>query len=121
MLLWAATLTWTLVLNVYVPIYDTVLVVLSLIVSAGVIEQLPGKRLRRFTPVWLLIIVSSWLTVPVAQHTGVQMMSIVLLALGLLQLAALRRVQVSASRSAHDGAEGQITTTSRKAAYQSVC
>jgi hypothetical protein len=96
-LIWAATLTWTLVLNVYVPIYDTILVVLSVIVTAGVVRQLPGKRVRQFTPICLLLIVCSWLTVPVAQHTGIQMMTILLVTLGLLQLAAARRVQVSAS------------------------
>src|SRR5689334_21636869 len=36
-LIWAATLTWTLVVNVYVPMYDAILVVLSLILTAGIL------------------------------------------------------------------------------------
>jgi len=51
-LVWAATLTWTLVLNLYVPIYDSVLVVLSVIATAGVVKHFPEKRFYR----WLMVL-----------------------------------------------------------------
>jgi hypothetical protein len=38
---WAATITWTLLLNVYVPIYDSTLIVLALIVAAGAFKRIP--------------------------------------------------------------------------------
>jgi len=36
-LLWAMTIAWTLIINVYVPIYDSILIVLSAVLIAGVI------------------------------------------------------------------------------------
>ena len=45
-LLWAATIAWTLVFNLYVPIYDTILIVLSVILTMGVLE---GSKSERFT------------------------------------------------------------------------
>jgi hypothetical protein len=63
-----ATLTWTLPSSTCTFRSDTYRSSSSIIVTFGVVEQLPGKRLGQFTPVWLLIIiVSSWLTVAVAQ------------------------------------------------------
>ena len=44
-LVWAATLTWTLVLNVYVPIYDCILIVLTVITTAGVLKEIPESRI----------------------------------------------------------------------------
>lgn len=40
-LIWATALTWTLVLNVYVPVTDCTLVVLSLIATAAFLNRLP--------------------------------------------------------------------------------
>jgi len=46
-LLWAATLTWTLVLNIYVPLYDSILVVLSMLVTAGTLRSIPDDGAGR--------------------------------------------------------------------------
>ena len=90
-LVWATTLTWTLVLNVYVPIYDSILIVLSLVATSVVLKDFPMVALsRRFTLLWLLILACSWITVPAAQASGVQIMTILLAILGTLQLAALK-------------------------------
>jgi hypothetical protein len=92
-LVWAATLTWTLVLNVYVPIYDTVLVVLSIVATAGVLRNFPDRDLyRRFTILWVLILAGSWITVPIAKVTGFQIITVLFALLGMLQIAALRRL-----------------------------
>lgn len=86
-LLWAATLTWTLLLNVYVPIYDSTLLVLSVIATAAVIRE----RRAQFTVIWISIFLSSWVTETVARQTGVQIMTLLIGALGALQLAELRK------------------------------
>ncbi len=41
-LLWATTLTWTFVLNIYVPIYDSVIAVIGAIATAAVFAGLAG-------------------------------------------------------------------------------
>jgi hypothetical protein len=91
-LVWAATLTWTLLLNIYAPIYDSILVVLSVVATAGVLKAVSGRYYRWFTVLWLLILGSSWITTGIAEATGIQIISLLLTALGVLQLAAARRM-----------------------------
>ncbi len=95
-LAWAATLTWTLLLNVYVPIYDAILVVPSIVATAGVLKACPKGGLHRwFTFVWLLIFACSWVTVGVAEATGLQIMTVLLAGLGTLQLTAFYQIVAS--------------------------
>lgn len=92
-LLWAATLTWTLLLNVYVPVYDSILVVLSILMTAGTLRELVRPSFRHwFTVTWVLILICSWISVPISRRTGVQCMTLLLASLGLLQFAGLRQL-----------------------------
>lgn len=90
-MIWAATLTWTLILNTYIPIYDSILVVLSAIATAAVVRGISEKYYRWFTVLWVLILGCSWITVSVAESKGVQILTPLLAALGAVQLAAARR------------------------------
>jgi hypothetical protein len=90
-LVWAATLTATLVLNVYVGVYDTVLAVLGALLTAGIFWQgrtgvgpaLPSS----FQIMLLLLALTPWVWQPdVARATRVQMYTLVLLALAGYQL-----------------------------------
>ncbi|HWC98090.1 MAG TPA: glycosyltransferase family 87 protein [Candidatus Sulfopaludibacter sp.] len=91
-LLWAATLSWTLLLNVYVPIQDSILVLVSLIASA---PQLWRMRRR----VFLLTCAALLLVAPfsgfVAAETGFQMLTLVLGTLAFLQTRLLTDGAVS--------------------------
>jgi hypothetical protein len=92
-LLWAATLTWTFVLNIYVPIYDAILPVIGVIATAAVLQGFPDTRLRRqFTVLVVLIVLASWVTGPVAQATGFQMFTVLFALLGTVQLIALGKI-----------------------------
>jgi hypothetical protein len=91
-LVWATTLTWTLVLNLYVPFYDCILVVLSLIATAAVLKHIDSSQLKRqFSILWILIVASSWIALQIAQHSGFQILTVLFASLGILQLTALRR------------------------------
>jgi glycosyl transferase family 87 len=99
-LLWAATLTWTLLINIYVPIYDSILVVLSVLITAGVLRQLPKSSVHRwFTIVWILILICSWFSVPLSRITNIQIMTLLFAFLGVLQLVALRKLNRPLSES----------------------
>ena len=90
---WAATLTSTLILNLYVPIHDSIFVVLSLIATAAVLREFPeGTLHKQFTLLWILILASSWITIPVAQSSGVQVLTVLFAVLGLLQLTMVRKL-----------------------------
>lgn len=93
LLLWATTLTWTLIVNIYVPIYDTILVVLSVLITAGARKHLGSAYLQRwFTVTWILILICSWFSVPLSDRTGIQCMTLLFASLGLLQFACLSRI-----------------------------
>jgi hypothetical protein len=100
-LVWAGTITWTLILNIYAPIYDCVFVLLAVIATVGALKDLPDKHLqRRFTLLWLLILASSWITVDLAQKHGFQIISVCLALVGIQQLAVLGKMTAVQCREA---------------------
>lgn len=91
-LAWAATLTWTMLLNVYVPIYDSVLVVIAAILTLGALRDLKwGKGAEWTILLALAIFAVSWKTEAFAQAHKIQLLTLALLILGTVQLVFLRR------------------------------
>ena len=92
-LVWGMTLTWTLVLNVYIPVYDCLLAVLSVIATAAVLSRAQRGYLHRwFALLCFLTFALFWITVHVAETTGFQMITVCLAALGTLQIGILRKI-----------------------------
>ncbi len=92
-LVWAATITWTLLLNVYVPMYDSILIVLALIVTAAALRQIPPSRMNRAFPLlWIFILAASWFSGWLDGRTSVQLLTLLFAALGVLQFSALGRL-----------------------------
>jgi hypothetical protein len=92
-LAWAAVLTWTLMLNIYVPIYDSVLVVLAVILTLGALCDLRWSRAAEWTTfLAVLIFAVSWIAEPVAKAHGIQLLTVVLSLFGSAQLYFLRRM-----------------------------
>jgi hypothetical protein len=97
-LAWAATLTWTLILNVYVPIYDSVLVVIAIALTLGALRNLHWTRAAgRIQTLSLWILAASWVSERLAEHYRVQILSILLAALAIAQLVFLRRAILARS------------------------
>jgi hypothetical protein len=79
-LIWATVIICTLVINVYTPLYDTILLVPGMIASAATL----GRRLvYAATPV---LFVGSWTTQIVAHSSTFQLMTIAIACLGYLTL-----------------------------------
>ncbi len=80
---WAATLTCTLFLNVYVGVYDTILVIPAILLMLGR-DHLGLSRAHR----WLLpaIYLAPWFSGLLAHGVGFQPYTLLLMALGALQL-----------------------------------
>ncbi len=92
-LAWAAVLTWTLMLNVYVPIYDSILVVLAIILTLGALRELRWSKAAEWvTFLAILIFAASWITEPVAKAHGIQLLTVALFILGAVQLYFLNKV-----------------------------
>ena len=95
-LVWALTLTWTLVLNIYLGIYDSTLAVLSVLLMTDVFYR-QGDRDQ--LPLWptyklilLLLYVVPWITQPIARLSGVQLYTLVLALLGIYQIIQFSRL-----------------------------
>ena len=101
-LAWAATLTWTLMINVYVPIYDSVLITIAVVLTLGALKDLEWRVATGWiTFLSLLIFAVSWKTEGLAKSHGIQLLSIFLAALGLGQLFILYRANRQYDRSLH--------------------
>jgi len=107
-LLWACTLTWTLVLNLYVCIYETVLVLPAMILITGVFWRGPGSLSPSLPPLFrallVFLYVTPWFSQYLAQATRIQLYTLVLLAAGAYPLWLASR-----SRITDDG----VATTAR--------
>ncbi len=91
-LAWAATLTWTLLLNIYVPIYDSVLAVIAVILTLGALRELKWRAANEWIVLLAVVTLAvSWKTVSFAEHHHIQLLSIMLFVLGIAQLWLLWR------------------------------
>ncbi|MGO9776781.1 MAG: glycosyltransferase family 87 protein [Terracidiphilus sp.] len=91
-LAWAATLTWMLLLNVYVPRYDSILVAISLILTLAALQALGWRKAwGRMILLALVVFAVAWITEEIARSYKVQILTIVLFVLGVAQLILLRR------------------------------
>ncbi len=88
-LVWAGTVTSTMVVNVYMGIYDLILIVPAVLWTTEVFYRHPDRTASYFPTFKLLVflvVVLSWITQPLARVTGVQIITLVLLALAAFQL-----------------------------------
>jgi hypothetical protein len=92
-LLWTTTLTWTLLLNFYVGVYDSILAILGMLATANFLysKELDssGKTGFRFHYLLVGLFVAPWLSQPLARQIGFQPYTLVLAALGVYQLALI--------------------------------
>jgi hypothetical protein len=106
-LTWACTITWTLVFNLYVGIYDTVLVVLSVHLTAACLFRRmapPGTALvPAFRTFLVLLYVAPWFSQHAAMTIGLQPYTLILAALGAYQLRLARTLASSAELKAPAG------------------
>ena len=103
-LIWASTIAWTLVLNLHVGIYDSILVVASMLVTAGVLYRRatdPATALvKPFRWLLMLLYVTPLVSQHVARSVGFQPFTLILAAAAAYPLLLLagdhlrgRRVQ----------------------------
>jgi hypothetical protein len=91
-LAWAATLTWTLLLNVYIPVYDSILVSIAAVLTLGALRSLNWSAAAGWITFFLVLIsVGSWELDAIAVRHGIQFLTILLVILGIGQLYFLHR------------------------------
>ncbi len=91
-LAWAITITWTLLLNIYVPMYDSVLVVLAMVLTLGAAKELEWSAAVNWVgSLSVLTFAISWVSYEIARDHHVQLLSIAFAVYGLAQLYILYR------------------------------
>jgi hypothetical protein len=91
-LIWAITLTWTLLINVYVPVYDTLLIAVAAALTIGALVQIDQGRFAGWTAVLAIAIsIVSFKAESFAQEYGIQLLTVLILTLGLGQAVILQR------------------------------
>jgi hypothetical protein len=114
--LWAATLCFTVVVNAYAPIYDSVLAVAAVALVAANREQLPARDREAFAWWILLLYMVPWVTKSFAEFLHFQLITVVLAGFGIW---ALRTVYATTERSVtlsltRCKTEGEESTTTRQ-------
>lgn len=91
LLVWAATLTFSLVLNVYTPFYDTVLVVAAAILAFAAVRARGWEGWNRLAPALLCVYLTPWFAEIAARALRIQIYTLVLGGFGTLLLAEARK------------------------------
>jgi hypothetical protein len=107
--LWGATLTWTLMINIYAPVYDTILMIpAGALVARSLYGR--GKREQAGLQLWLIALwLAPWLTQSWADYLRLQILTPVLAGFGCWALALARdsselRVAVRPENAVRDAA-----------------
>jgi len=87
-LTWAATLTWTMLLNVYVAPYDTPMVLLGMVLAAGALRGSSRDAMPRAVRILLVLLyVVPWIPpVPIGGNRTLYLYTPVLVGLGVCQI-----------------------------------
>jgi len=88
--LWGATLAWTLMINIYAPVYDTILLIpAGALVARSLYGQ--GKREQAGLQLWIIALwLAPWLTQSWADYLRLQILTPVLAGFGYWALALAR-------------------------------
>jgi hypothetical protein len=90
---WAATLTWTLLLNGYIPVYDSILATIAVVLTLGALKDIEWKAATGWIiSLAVLMSAASWELDTIAQDHGIQFLTAFLTILGVGQLYILYRM-----------------------------
>ncbi len=94
LLIWAATLTFTLVLNIYTPMYDTILVVAAAIIAVAAIRERAWQGWHLLALALICLYVTTWVAELSARTLRFQVFTVVLCGFGALLLYEARRLRL---------------------------
>lgn len=91
-LAWAVAITWTSLLNVYSPIYDSILIVIAIILALSALGELKWVRASEWVVLLaVLMFAVAWVTEAIAKNYGVQLLTLALLAFAITLTYLLQR------------------------------
>jgi hypothetical protein len=104
-LIFASILTWTTVFNIYFPIYDSIIIVLAVLLTVdtyyGQLKSVAEKLDLKLKVVLCLIYLTPVITQDLANHLKFQLYTLVLFGMGIYQLLILRRLSKETVQLSH--------------------
>lgn len=92
-LAWPVAMTWTMLVNVYYPIYDSILIVIAIIIALSTLRELASRRAFEWMiTLAVLTFAVAWFTEPVAKQFGVQLLTLAILVVAITQTVVLQRL-----------------------------
>ncbi|HWR52600.1 MAG TPA: glycosyltransferase family 87 protein [Bryobacteraceae bacterium] len=89
--MWAVGITATLLLNLYVPLYDATLLAVSALITAGAILKMPSPGVRpAFLALLMLLYVGGLFASPLGRLAGIQPYTVIIAIFGAFQLVVAR-------------------------------
>ena len=82
---WAGIITWTIILNLYVLMYDSSLIIISILLTAGSLKAQP----KAWRLLLVVLFIAPWFETWAAQSYGFQPVSLVMIVFGFYQLRLL--------------------------------
>jgi hypothetical protein len=97
-LAWGATLTWALVLNLYVPVWDSILAGIALILTFRALRDLGWNvAAERLIILAFLMFAVTWNLIAKSNRHGSQLLTLLLFLFGLFQLRLLHQMSLRES------------------------
>ena len=94
-LLIASILTWTAVINIYFPIYDTVILVIGVLITINSLYQhssdLNSAINSDLKSILCLLYLTPWITQYLAKYVGFQPFTLIIITFGIYQLLKIRQ------------------------------
>jgi hypothetical protein len=90
LLVWALTITWTPVLNIYMGIYDSTILVLAGLLLTAEFYRSKLRMPLAYRCLFVLVYLAPWFTQSIAMMTGVQIYTLAVAAFGIYQLRPVR-------------------------------
>lgn len=91
---WASALTWTMLANVYYPLYDSILILAAVVIMLSAVRELRwGRTNELIVATSVVMFAASWVTEAAADRYGVQLLTLFILALAVIATASLQRAR----------------------------
>jgi len=104
-LAWATALTWTLLVNVYVPIYDAALAAIAVALALRAARDRGWVAAKEWVVLsGIVLAAASWYTSDIAEEHGIQILSVLLGVFGVFEMWMLSRAIVETTPPAAPGA-----------------
>ena len=95
-LMWASALSFTIIINCYMPIYDTIIIVIGMFLTKNYLDKnnivFADSINVKFNTLLAFIFITPWFTQHISRYIGLQIFTLLILVVGIYQAWLIHRV-----------------------------